>query len=430
MIRQTHYFGAVIVAAVSQFLVNYFLSQKLSIEDYGRFSLVSAGIGIFVSLFMFGQATAISMAYFSEEKKMCRNVKQEVFSALKIIGVSVIVFSCVGLILWYKWYEKELSLMIMLLGLLAALSSTLQAFFISLINCMDRYRNYFISVLVGGFVLIGVATLNPSITGYLVAVIASAIFSIVAIITSLKQAFGVGLNSTNRVFGTKELIFLGWVAIPGMFISAALGFADKYLLGHILTIRDVAVYSMATFLSIGVGRVFVSAILKSNSILLMKSLQNQDGPACNAIFRKTEWLLCVLCIFATLVYYTMAKLLVVGIFGGKFIEAVPILLSLFVAVMVEGMMQFMAQVLIQKMKLYIAVINGIVLLLVAVLLNYLIIPVLLIKGAVLTFFICNMLALIAVYFETKKMAEWIRFPCWFVPFCSFIFILSFFIPTT
>lgn len=425
MVRQSYYFGSVIAAAASQFVVNYFFSQTLAIEDYGRFSLLSAGMGIFVSLFMFGQATAITAVYFAEEKIICRNVKHEVIEALKIICISVVVFGILGVSVWYKWYEKELSLLIVLLALMAALSNTLQAFFISLINCMDRYRDYFFSTLSGGVALIGIAILIPSISGYLIAVTASAMVAIMAMSASLKLGLGVGVNTTTRVFGRKELILLGWVAIPGMFISSAMGFMDKYLLGQLLTLKDVAVYSMAALLSIGIGRVFISALLKSNAISLMRNLQNQDGTACNAILRKTEWLLCALCVIAVLAYYVLAKQVVVAVFGERFIDAVPIVLTLFVAVMVEGMMQFMAQVLVQKRKLYIAVINGAVLLLIAVVLNYLFIPTLLIKGAVLTFFVCNMVALIVVYFETRKLVQWIRFPRWLVLISTSIFIFHF-----
>jgi len=109
---------------------------------------------------------------------------------------------------------------------------------------------------------------------------------------------------------------------------------------------------------------------------------------------------------------------------------VPIMLSLFIAVMIEGMMQLMAQVLVQKRKLYIAVINGGVILVFSLLLNYIFISTLLIKGAVLTFFLCNLIALIVVYFETKNLVEWIMFPRWLVPISSSIFLFSFIVPAT
>jgi O-antigen/teichoic acid export membrane protein len=232
------------------------------------------------------------------------------------------------------------------------------------------------------------------------------------------------------VFTRKELILLGWVAIPGMFITAAMGFADKFLLGRILSLKDVAVYSMAAILSIGIGRVFISALLKPNSISLLRTLQNHDSVGCNSILRRTEWLLCALCVIAALLYYMLAKQVVVAIFGVRFTDSVPIMLALFIAVMIEVMMQIMAQVLVQKRKLYIAVINGGVLLVLAVLLNYIFIPILFIKGAALTFFLCNLIALIVVYFQIKNLVEWIMFPRWLVPISSSIFLFSFFVPAT
>ena len=430
MIRQSYYFGAVVASVASQFIVNYFLSQKLSIEDYGRFSLVSAGIGIFVSLFMLGQATSISAVFFSEEKKECCNVKYEVLKALKIIFTSFVIFGCIGLSVWSKWYAKDLSFVILLLGLIAALASTLQIFILSLINCMDRYEDYFLSTIVGGVVLVVIVILSPSISGYLMAITASAIFAIIGVGASLKLGLGFELKTSARTFGYRELILLGWVAIPGMLISSAMGFADKFLLGYMMTLKEVSIYSMAALISIGIGRVIISALLKSNAIVLMQSLQNNDELMRNSILLKTEWLLCGLCALATLVYYTLARWVVVGVLGERFVDVVPMLLTLFVTVMVEGMMQFMTQVLIQKRKLYFAVVNAAALLLVAILLNYILIPVFLIKGVVLTFFVCNVIALILVYFETKRLVECIRFPRWIALFSSSIFLLAFLVPAT
>jgi O-antigen/teichoic acid export membrane protein len=247
---------------------------------------------------------------------------------------------------------------------------------------------------------------------------------------SLQLNFGGGRDIPTRIFGIQELVLLGWVAIPGMLITSGMTFADKYLLGQFLTLKAVAVYSMAVLLSISIGRVFISAILKPNAISLMHALQNQDEEVCNDILRRTELILCSLSGVAVVAYYSLAKLTVVAIFGVKFIDAVPILLALFIAVMIEGMMQFMAQILIQKRKLYIAVINGAVMLLIAIVLNYLLIPVIFIKGAVLTFFLCNLFVLLVVYFEAREIIGKIRFPRWLVLISSAIFVLSFFVPAT
>ena len=428
MFRQAHYFGAVIVTAGGLFLANYFLSQKLSLENYGSFSLISAAIGVFTSLFMFGQASAISTAYFSDDKKICRNINKELISSIRIIFISFLGFSFFGLLIWHQLYSHKLSLSIAVTALFAALSSTFQIFFISAINCVDRYRIYFFSAIISSAILICMLFNNASITGYLHALIASSISSIAIICIGFKLSDSIVRGPSTRVFAGKELLFFGWVAIPGMVISSAIGFMDKYLLGHILSFNEVAIYSMATLISVSVGRVLISALVKSNSILLLRHLQDGDKVRCNKILHQIELLFCISCILVFIIYYCAAKPVVLSVFGDKFLPAVPFLLTLFLAVMLEGEMQFMAQILIQKRKLYVLVANSAFILLLAIVLNYLLIPVLFIKGAVLTFFFCNLLNLIIVYFEVKKDINWIRFPRFIVIFSGLTFAFTFFFP--
>jgi O-antigen/teichoic acid export membrane protein len=428
MIRQAHYFTAVILTAGIQFLANYFLSQKLTLEQYGSFSLVSAAITIFVSLFMFGQATAISTVYFSDDKKICKNINSEFITSIRIILISFIGFSFFGLLIWNQWYSNTLSLFIVLIALFAALSSTFQIFFISAINCLDQYRIYLFSTIISSVILIFVLFINTSIFGYLLALIASGISSIAIINVGFKRSGSRDNIPSARVFGVKDLLYFGWAAIPGMVISSAIGFMDKYLLGHILSLYDVAIYSMATLLSVSIGRVLISALVKSNSILLLRCLQDGDGVGCNKIFHKMELLLCASCILALIIYYCAGKLVVVGILGDKFLPAVPILLALFLAVMLEGEMQFMAQILIQKRRLYVLVMNSALLLLLSIALNYMLMPIFFVRGAVLTFFICNLLSLFIVYFQIKKYVNWIRFPYFVVLLSGIFFVFTFLFP--
>jgi teichuronic acid exporter len=426
--RQAHYFGAVIVTAGGLFLANYYLSQKLSLENYGSFSLVSSAIGVFTSLFMFGQASAISTAYFSDDKKICRNINKELISSIRIILISFFGFSFIGLLIWHQLYSHKLSLSIVITALIAALSCTFQIFFISAINCVDRYRIYLFSTIISSAILILMLFKNASIIGYLHALIASSISSIAIICISFKLSGSTAESPSTRVFGGRELIFFGWVAIPGMVISSATGFIDKYLLGHILSFNDVAIYSMATLISISVGRVLISALVKSNSILLLRHLQDGDRHACNKILHQIELLFCVFCILVFIIYYCVAKPVVLSVFGDKFLPAVPFLFTLFVAVTLEGQMQFMAQILIQKKKLYVLVANSAFILLLALVLNYLLIPIIFIQGAVLTFFFCNLLNLIIVYYEVKKIIKWVKFPYFIVIFSVLTFAFTFFFP--
>ncbi len=428
MIRKISYFGSVILTATSVLWVNYIYSQKLSVEDYGLFSLIVAGIGITVSIFMFGQATAISVIFFSPEKKNCQNISRELFLSLIIILKSFVFFSCIGIYIWYANYDKNIQITTLIMILFAALAYTLQLFFISLINCMDRYQNYLVGSFIGASVMICVSSLIPTIYGYLIAVIACGLSHILIFMPSIKQAFKKNALKTSKVFGRLELIRIGWVAIPGMIIASLAAFIDKYLLSKFLSFEQVGVYSLAFIISVGVGRVFISALLKSNSILLFQSLQEDNIIGIRKILKKTELTLCALCLIAVILYYSIGKELLIITFGVKYEKALPYMLILFIAVMVEGMMQFIAQILIQKRKLFIVVINGAWILLISIIFNYIFIPNFLIQGAVLTLLLCNFIALIAVNIQIKNITNQIEFPLIFTSTALLTFVISFLCP--
>ena len=93
--RHFYYFLSVVLLASTQFFINWLLSKNLSVADYGLFSLVNSILSILLSLFMFGQATAISIAFFSN-KKDSSYIGLEVIKSLKIIFTSIIFFSLTG----------------------------------------------------------------------------------------------------------------------------------------------------------------------------------------------------------------------------------------------------------------------------------------------------------------------------------------------
>jgi len=86
-------------------------------------------------------------------------------------------------------------------------------------------------------------------------------------------------------------------------------------------------------------------------------------------------------------------------------------------VLLEGMMFFMAQVLIQKKKLYLAVVTGGVVLALNITFNLALIPLFGIKGAVLALFAGNFAGLIIVYWQNRMFVQKFAFP-WFLSIAS------------
>jgi O-antigen/teichoic acid export membrane protein len=424
------YFGAVVVAAASNFIVNFLLAHALAIDDYGRFSLLSAGLNILSSFFMLGQASSLGIVYFSEEKKDCWNIRQELRSALRNVLVSATAFGCAAVAIWAIGYSTEISFVLLLLAILASFSRTIQELLLSLVNCMDRYGEYFVATLVGGVALVAIAAQLPSLQGYLIAAAGSAMVAIASLVPGVRRGIGGVVDPPRKVFTGLELIALGWVAIPGMLISSVAAFADRFILGQLLSLKEVAIYSLGMLLSVNLGRVIVNAMLKSGSILLFKGLQGGSAISSGAVLKRTEWMLCALCILAVVVYYAGAKPIILVVFGERFAGAVPILLPLFTAVLLEGMMFFMAQVLIQEKKLYLAVISGGAVLVLNIAFNLALIPLLGIKGAVLALFAGNAAGLIIVYWQNRMLARRFAFP-WLLALVSAVALaLSLAVPVT
>jgi O-antigen/teichoic acid export membrane protein len=239
-----------------------------------------------------------------------------------------------------------------------------------------------------------------------------------------KEFFNDNKNDYGKEFGGKELVVLGCVAVPGMLITYATAFADKYLLNKFLSLEAVGLSSLGFLISVGVGRVLVSGILRANSVYFMQNLQRSEFKQAAILLQRSEALLCLFCILALVGYYTVGLPLITFIVGERYVPAYPIMLGLFIAVMVEGMVFFFGQVIIQKKKLYLLVVNNSILLVISVGFNYALIPIFNLNGPVLVIFGTQLILLLIVFYQVKKIASWISFPWYLVSTATCIFTLN------
>lgn len=146
--------------------------------------------------------------------------------------------------------------------------ATAKIFFTSLVTLFDEYKKYFLLTFIIGILSIIIIVLYPSLEGFFYGVIVSGMF------------FGVKLHLMNKlefiadkVFSKKELILLGWIAIPGMIISSLNAYLDRYIISYFYSLEEVAYYSLAATVSIGVGMVFINALIKGT---IISTLQEKD----------------------------------------------------------------------------------------------------------------------------------------------------------
>ncbi len=398
----------------------------MGITEYGIYGMVTSFLSVVSTLFLFGQATSISMAFFADEKRISRNISKEIQTSFKIISVSSFVFSVFILFCSFILGNKIIAYDLLILIVFSAYFTATQLFAYSIVNSMDLYKIYFIAVFFSSILFFTFVVISPTIKGYLLGISCSSLFSTGFIFYNL-FSFNYLKRSNTYIFNTKSLLLMGWVSIPGMFISLLYGFIDKYILNNLMGLQNVAVYSLAAFLSLGAGRVLMNSLIKPSGIIMLKHLQCGDYVESLKVIRKVENFLCILLVVVAFFYHLNAFDFLLYFLPSKYKYSFPLLLLLFVGIILEAMMQIISQILIQKKKLYINVFNSAIFLLVSIILNLVLIPVEYSKGATLTFFICNFMCLIVVFFQVKRIANWVEFPARIIISSLIIFAFSYFV---
>lgn len=405
--RKIYFFLATIISSFSTFFINYYLSQKLDISSYGEFSLLFGFFALLSSIIIFGQSVAIGVVFFSDEKKGCKNIIKELNHSYKLMGYAYI---GVSLLLYSYWYffAAKYSFVLLILFCVALLFATAKIFFTSLVTLFDEYKKYFLLTFIMGVLSIIIIILNPSLEGFLYGVVVS---GIVAILFGSNLHLMNKLESIgNKVFSKKELISLGWIAIPGMIISSLNAYLDRYIISYYYSLEEVAYYSLATTVSIGVGMVFINALIKGTIISTLQALQEKDVSKYLAIHNENIKIFLGLTIVAFGVYYAFGEWLILAVFGEKYINSIPYMLALFYYVLMNGVSQVLGQSLVQQKKLYvlfyISVFTIALNLGLSIVLNYSFG----IKGIVIALLISGYLNNYIIFYYAKKYFEFIKFP--------------------
>ncbi len=408
MKRQLYFIFSTILLSGGSFFVNYYLSQELTLARYGEFSLIYSLIAIVVPFMMYGQATAMTTIYFSDEKIGSRNIGKEMLTSYKIMSLAFLASSLIILIVWKEFYANDYNIIFISLIIVASLFSSLGSYYQNIIVIFDKYKIYLLVSVICFIVVVFNILLKSTIQGYLTGLIYSSLVLIL---------FGIFLHVRNyhkklssKIFTKKELHVLGWVAIPGMLITTLNGYIDRYTLAYYLDMESVAYYSLAATLAIGIGFVFISSILKGSMVSMLDSIQNKDRIRHLSIHSNINIALSIIACVSVFIYFIIGEWLVITIFGVKFQDSIDFIMPLFLTMILTGVVQSYSQPLLQKKKLYILVNISIVVVLINIILNVLLINVIYIKGAIVAMFVAAFSDLILTYYYSKKEFKYLRFP--------------------
>jgi O-antigen/teichoic acid export membrane protein len=419
--RKVYFFLATIVSAFSAFFINYYLSQKLDVLLYGEFSLLFGFFALLSSVIIFGQTVSIGVVFFSDEKNGYKNIVKELNHSYKLMGYAYV---SVGFLLYIYWYffDTKYSFALFILFCIALLFATVKIFFTSLVTLFDEYKKYLLLTFIMGVLSIIIIILYPSLEGFLYGVVVS---GIVAMFFGSKLHLMNKLESIgDKVFSKKELISLGWIAIPGMIISSLNAYLDRYIISYFYSLEEVAYYSLATTVSIGVGMVFINALIKGTIISTLQALQEKDVTKYLAIQNENMKIFLGLAIIAFMVYYAFGEWLVLSVFGEKYANSTPYILALFYYVLMNGVSQVLGQSLVQQKKLYIlfyiSVFTISLNLALSIALNY---P-FGIKGIIIALLVSGYLNNFIIFYYAKKNFEFIKFPYFSLTVIMSLSILS------
>ena len=421
--RQLFYFLAVGIPSGITFLCNYLYSQRLSLDEYGTLGLYIGLLNVLLGVVIFGQSTAFTSVYFSDEKVGVANYSLSEYSSSIFVILTVGVISIVSMMVLdlLGIYTLSSALFVVIFSVLIV---AVKNFNVSVITCIDNHIAYFISVLIFSLVFISVVLTFSDFRFYFVGIASAALAQLIFLTLIIKRSLSVSSRPGAKVFSKKELVILGSASIPGMIISAANSYVDRYMISLYLDLSDVGLYTLASTIAVGLGGVVVTSGIRGSIVTLLKSIQNGDFYQYTYYSNKIFFGFQSIAIFSTVLYYLIGKEAVVFVFGEKYLDAASYMLPLFLTVLFFASSQVIGQVLIQKKKLYVLVIVSAVVFLINILLNYIFIPLLGVRGAIYSFATTAFLSGLFVYYFSVRELPNVKFPVTFYIANSVLLIVS------
>lgn len=339
-------FAGSILMAVTSGLVNVFLARNMIVADYAELSLIITFVSILVTLMLCGQRTALTSIYFGGVEYFAGN-----FAAAVQASVKVILFSFMAclifielLFLFFEFGPLEIFYRNRYLIYVGAISSCFGLVFLNIFSIKRLGKSYFFSAscYFAGFIL--VVVFLPSVQGYIFGL---AIASWLLIIISLMHGLLIK-QSWFSIAGCKDMFFLGLPAVPATLVVLLNTFVDRYILASYLNLEIVGVYSIATFLIIGMGSVLIQSMLKAINMEMLNYLKqgNFEGFVDNVKIISYWFLLLLLMGF--FVNFFVGNYLISIVFGSQYAGASRYLIILSFVVFLNGLASVCALPLIWK----------------------------------------------------------------------------------
>ncbi|TCO78829.1 lipopolysaccharide biosynthesis protein [Marinisporobacter balticus] len=300
-------------------ITNVVIVRKLSVGDYGIFSLIFMLIGL-ITTFGFSWSSSSILYYGSKEKAKHGSINKTFWARSIIIFLSLIIITLLFLIFGKQinlYVGLNVSFLILIWLYVSVAEDYLSQYFLA-VN--KQVLSTLLSITAKIIYLLLISTISFDVKTLLVINIishASVIFYIFKIDNK-----DVGRFEFDRLWFKEVLNFSLWqlFGFSGLYL---INFGDTAVIKHFMTTEDVGIYNAAykLFTAIAGFAYLISSYYATN---VSSYFLNRDYNKINIFFYKERLIIFSLSIIVHMFIIAFSKLIIITIYGVRYLDAVKI----------------------------------------------------------------------------------------------------------
>ncbi|GIB49327.1 lipopolysaccharide biosynthesis protein [Vibrio cholerae] len=414
--------GSVLNAAIGFFFIPIFMS-KLSVSDYGVFSILQLCGTIFSAVFYLGITSAFTRSYFDyqieNEKRKCLS------TAFILINTGALIQIILGYIL-SEYLSKILfnneSYDILVTAAISSASFVFLNFFFLTYFRLSNKPKIFLGLSVFSALLniiltcISLVIMDKGINGIIYSSLISQFILYVILFRVVFSDFKVFLFDSKQA---KVMLHYGFQIVLSSAAGLSIIWSDQFFINHFLNLDDVGVYSLSVKLAGVMTFVFVTPFFQVVNPIILDSLKNKDTKKLCQYYYDKYLYLGLISILST---YYIAYVYFLFFRGSEYVAALKYLPWLLLSLFFHGSINILSlgfsitRNMKPQSKVYI------VMALMNIILNSLFIPSLGINGAVLSTILSYSILSILLYKLSNNLYN-IEFSHYGLIPCSTIFAM-------
>lgn len=300
--------------------INMFIVRKITVEDFGTYSIILTVIG-FLTTFGFSWSSSAITYFGAKEKARTGNLSKTFWSRNYIVFGSLSLVLLIFLI-FGKQIENYIGLPInylLIIWLLIKIGiDSLSTYFLA----VKKQLTSSLILLVGKiFFLLAAIFLDYSLTELIIINILCDLTGLFYILKIDKVDIG---KPTFDKDNFKEILNFGLWQLFGFSGLYLINFGDNFVIKHFLTMEDVGIYNAAYRLFNAIAS--LSYIFSSYyAPIVVEAIEKKDKKSLKRLFYKERYFLILLLLIPHILVIVFAKQITITIYGVAYVEAIRIL---------------------------------------------------------------------------------------------------------